>query len=90
MCIDYHALNKIMTIKNNYPLPRIDDLFDCLNEACYFSWMDLKLSYYQICIVYANVEKMVMKTRYDFYEFLVMLFGLHNAPSTTFMNFMIS
>lgn len=90
MCIDYHALNKIMTIKNNYPLPQIDDLFDCLNEACYFNWMDLKLGYYQICIVYANVEKMVMKTRYDIYEFLVMLFGLHNAPSTTFMNFMIS
>jgi hypothetical protein len=87
MCIDFHALNKIMTIKNNYPLPRIDDLFDCLNEACYFSWMDLKLGYYQICIVYADVEKMVMKTRYEFYEFLVMLFGLCNSPSTTFMNF---
>jgi predicted AAA+ superfamily ATPase len=87
MCIDYHALNKIMTIKNNYPLPWIDDLFDCLNEACYFNWMDLKLGYYQIRIVYAFVEKMVMKTRYDFYEFLVILFGLRNAPSTTFMDF---
>jgi predicted AAA+ superfamily ATPase len=49
--------------------------------------MDLKLGYYQIRIVYAFVEKMVMKTRYDFYEFLVILFGLRNAPSTTFMDF---
>jgi hypothetical protein len=68
-------------------LPWIDDLFDCLNEACYFNWMDLKLGYYQIRIVYVDVEKMVMKIRYDFYELLVMLFGLCNAPSTTFMNF---
>jgi hypothetical protein len=49
--------------------------------------MDLKLGYYRICIVYVDMEKIVMKTRYDFYEFLVMLFGLRNAPSTTFMNF---
>jgi hypothetical protein len=49
--------------------------------------MDLKLGYYQIRIVYVDVEKMVMKIRYDFYELLVMLFGLCNAPSTTFMNF---
>ncbi len=68
-------------------MPWIDDLFDCLNEACYFNWMDLKLGYYQIRIVYVDVEKMVMKIRYDFYELLVMLFGLCNAPSTTFMNF---
>jgi len=87
MCIDYHALNKI-TIKNNYPLPQIDDLFDSLNGVCYFSCINLKLDYYQICMEEVDVEKTTMKTKYSSYEFLVMPFGLCNALSTftTLMN----
>jgi hypothetical protein len=87
MCIDYHTLNKI-TIKNNYPLPQIDDLFDYLNGACYFNYINLKLGFYQICMDKANVEKMATRTRYSSYEFLVILFGLCNALSifTTLMN----
>jgi hypothetical protein len=54
MCIDYHFLNKI-TIKNNYRLPQIDDLYNCLNGVCYFSCIDLKLGYYQIHVEDANL-----------------------------------
>ncbi len=88
MCIDYCALNNI-TIKNNYPLPHIDDHMDCFNGEKYFSQIDLKLGYYQIGIVNEDVEKTTMKTKYGFYEFLVMPFGLCNTLSmfTTFMNF---
>jgi hypothetical protein len=87
MCIDYHALNKI-TIKSNYPLPRINNLFDRLNGASYFNDIDLKLSYYQIHMQDADIEKTAMRTRYGSYEFLVMPFGLCNALSTltTLMN----
>jgi hypothetical protein len=87
MCIDYRALNKV-NIKNNYPLPRIDDLFDRLSGAKYFSRIDLKSGYYQIRIANEDVEKTVCRTRYGSYEFLVMSFGLCNAPSTftTLMN----
>jgi len=83
----YCALNNI-TIKNNHPLPRIDDLLDWLNGAKYFSQIDLKSRYYQIHIADENVEKMAMKTMYNLYEFLVIQFGLCNAPLTftTFMN----
>jgi hypothetical protein len=55
MCIDYHTLNKI-TIKNNYPLPRIDNLFDHLNGASYLSCINSKLGYYQICVKDADVK----------------------------------
>jgi len=65
-CIDYCAFNKI-TIKNNYPLPRIDNLFDHLNGVSYFSCIDLKLGYYQICVEDVDVEKTAMKTRYGSY-----------------------
>ncbi len=87
MCINYHALSKI-TIKNNYPFFQVDDLFNCLNGDSYFSWIDLKSSYYQIRVEKADVEKMTKKTRYNFYEFLVMPFGMCNTPSTftTLMN----
>jgi hypothetical protein len=87
MYINYYALNKI-TIKNNYPLPWIEDLFDNLNGAYYFNQIDLKSNYYQICVENVDVKKMAMKIRYGFYEFLVMWFELCNAQSTftTFMN----
>jgi hypothetical protein len=71
MCIDYYALNKI-TIKNNYPLPWINDLFDNLNGAIYFNSVDLKSGYYHIRDKDGDVEKMAMRTRYDSYEFLAM------------------
>jgi len=87
MCIDYRTLKKI-TIKNIYPLPQIDYLFNHLNGFCYFSRINLKSGYYHICMEEADVEKTTMKTRYSTYEFLVMQFGLSNTPSTftTLMN----
>ncbi len=74
-------MNKI-TIKENYPLFHINNLLDRLNGVKYFSWVDLKSKYYQIHNVNVNVEKMVKWTKYGSYEFLVMSFGLCNAPST--------
>jgi hypothetical protein len=87
MCIDYYALNKIK-IKYNNPLPRIDDLLNWFNGAKYFSQIDLKSGYYQICIVNEDVEKTTMRNIYGSYEFMVMPFGLCNTALTftTFMN----
>jgi hypothetical protein len=87
MCIDYCTLN-IITIKNNYPLPQIDNLFDRMNGAYYFSCINLKLRYYHVHAEDANVENMTMKTRDDLYELLVIPFGLCNTSSifTTLMN----
>ena len=79
-------LNKV-TIKNKYPLPRIDDLFDQLHGARVFSKLDLQSGYHQLKVKKENIQKTTFRTRYDHYEFLVMPFRVTNA-STVFMDSM--
>ena len=86
LCVDYMQLNK-MTVKNKYPLSRNDDVFDQLKGTSVFSKIDLRFGYHQLRIKDTNVHKTTFRTRYGHYEFLVMPFGLKNAP-TAFLDFM--
>uniref|UniRef100_A0A1S3YXN4 RNA-directed DNA polymerase homolog n=1 Tax=Nicotiana tabacum TaxID=4097 RepID=A0A1S3YXN4_TOBAC len=88
MCIDYRHLNKV-TVKNHYPLPGIDYMFDQLQGTRVFYKIDFRLGYHQLKIRELYNPKNAFRTRYDNYEFLVMSFGLTNAPST-FMHLMRS
>jgi hypothetical protein len=80
MCVDYRSLNEV-TIKNRYPLPRIEDLFDQMKEASVFSKIDLRSGYHQLKIRESDIPKTAFRTRYGLYEYTTMSFGLTNTPA---------
>nr|GEW75125.1 putative reverse transcriptase domain-containing protein [Tanacetum cinerariifolium] len=86
MCIDYRELNKL-TVKNRYPLPRIDDLFDQLQGSSVYSKIDLRSGYHQLRVKDEDIPKTAFRARYGYYEFQVMPFGLTNTPAV-FMDHM--
>jgi len=86
LCVDYKQLNK-MTIKNKYPLPRIDDMMDQLHGSSVFSKIDLQSGYHQILLKADDVQKTAFGSRYGHYEYVVMPFGVTNAPAV-FMDYM--
>ncbi|GKF71826.1 putative reverse transcriptase domain-containing protein, partial [Tanacetum coccineum] len=86
MCIEYRELNKL-TVKNRYPLPRIDDLFDQLQGLQFFSKIDLRSGYHQLRVHEDDIPKTAFKTRYVHFEFIVIPFGLTNTPAI-FMDLM--
>ena len=86
LCVDYRQLNKL-TIKNKYLLPRIDDLLDQLRVVAMFSKFDLRFGYHQILDKLEDVQKTAFRSRYGHYEYVVMPFGVINAP-TIFMDYM--
>jgi hypothetical protein len=80
MCADYQSLNEV-TIKNKYPLPRIEDLFDQIKGSSVFSKIDLRSGYHQLKIWESDIPKTAFRTRYGLYEYTVMSFELTNAPA---------
>lgn len=86
LCVEYRQLNKV-TIKNKYPLPRIDNRMDQLVGVCVFSKIDLRSGYHQSRVKLGDFPKTTFRTRYGHYEYIVMLFGVSNVPGV-FMEYM--